>query len=147
MRDKIVYEKLNSGDEEDIQFLKECCSIPEIEKFIKISDSFFHYVTNTLNVYYYKILLDNKIVGGLHLQVKDDILYFSIWVMPSYQRIGIAEKVVNDLKNNYFNLNYDEIQVGVAVSNKKSISLFKKLEFEEIKIEEDIIDFKYTIKN
>jgi len=106
----ISYEKLKNEDKKDIDFLKKCCNNPEIEKFIKLSDSFFDFVTKTPNIYYYKIKIENEIVGGLHLQVSENVLYLSIWVLPSFQRKGIAEHVINDLKSDCFKLNYNEIE-------------------------------------
>ena len=142
----ISYEKLKNEDKKDIDFLKKCCNNHEIEKFIKLSDSFFDFVTKTPNVYYYKIKIENEIVGGLHLQVSEDVLYLSIWVLPSFQRKGIAEHVINDSKSDCFKLNYNEIRAGIAKNNIKSLSLFKKLEFEEVLIEDGIVDVKYVLK-
>lgn len=143
----ITYEKLSGSDKDDIEFLKNCHKIREIEKFIKISDVFFDYVTSTPNIYYYKIIINNKIVGGLHLQVKNQILYCSIWILPDFQKKGVAGCVINDLKSDCFKLNYNEIQAGINKNNINSLSLFKKLDFEETKVEDGIVDVKYVIKH
>lgn len=145
MRNILTYSKLCKNDKIDIKFLKNCHNIPEIKKFISISKNYFDYVTDTKNVFYYKILLNNEIVGGLHLEVDKNILYPAIWILPAYQRQGIAENVVCDIQNNYFSIIYDKIHAGIEKDNIKSLFLFNKLGFKQIDIEDGIINVEFVM--
>ena len=48
----ITYKRMVSDKDEDIPLLAEVYKKPEIARYLSIGDNFFHYVTNTENVYF-----------------------------------------------------------------------------------------------
>ena len=63
-------------------------SEPSAAKYISISDDYFTYVVNTKDVVYYKILVDDKAVGGIHCEHSGSTLYLSICVDEEHRRLG-----------------------------------------------------------
>lgn len=114
--------------------------IPEISRYIDISDNFFDYVTNTENVYLLKILKSETLIGNIHFEIYDDIMYIAIMVIPKFQRKGIAKNAVEYVINNYkCNKYYASIEEG----NNSSIKLFESLGFKYESKEDDILNYVY----
>ena len=71
MRQKFMndlkYIRILSEDDHDIPKLTQIHKLPDISRFLSIGDSYFHYVTNTENVYFYKIHKYNTLIGSVHL--------------------------------------------------------------------------------
>ena len=49
----LTYKKMQFDDDIDITYLVGIYKMPEIARYLSISDNYFHYVTNTENVYFY----------------------------------------------------------------------------------------------
>ena len=135
----IKYELLIRNDRH-IDDEKTIYKIPEISRYIDISDNFFDYVTNTENVYLLKILKGETLIGNIHFEIYDDIMYIAIMVIPKYQRKGIAKNAVEYVMNNYkCNKYYASIEEG----NNSSIKLFESLGFKYESKEDDILNYVY----
>ena len=128
---KIKYERLKSTDAADILYLKQCAQRPEIKRFISESENYYDFVTKIPGEFYYKILYEGKIVGGLHLEIKNKECYPAIWVLPEYQGKGIAKKCISDLINGVFSKDFKTIVAGIENENEKSLNLFKSLGFKK----------------
>ena len=62
-----------------------------------ISDNYFHYVTETEGVIYYKIMTDGILTGGIHSELHGKTVYLSVCVDEKYRRLGIAEKALKKI--------------------------------------------------
>lgn len=114
----------------DIAFLQKIHDLPQISRFIGIDkDIYFHYVTTTENVVYYKILLHNNLVATLHCECVDDTLYLSLLVIPEYQKRGIGSQILRDVKLKKLDLHFSKIQVAIEKDNIASVRLFKNMGF------------------
>lgn len=102
----------------------------EISEFIHVDlKNYFNYVTSTDNVYYYKMIKNNDIIGGIHCEIIDTVLHLSIFINPLFQNQGYGTKILNGLIKNKFNFNITEIIANIEYNNIKSINLFKKVGF------------------
>ena len=53
----LTYKKMQFDDDIDITYLVGIYKMPEIARYLSISDNYFHYVTNTENVYFFATCL------------------------------------------------------------------------------------------
>ena len=91
-----------SEDDYDIPRLTQIHKLPDISRFLSIGDNYFHYVTNTKNVYFYKIHKDNTLIGSVHLEKNGGVLYMDILIFPEFQHKGFGTKIIEDIKNDVF---------------------------------------------
>ena len=120
----------------DIYFIEHIYSV---KRFISISDNYFDYVTKTENVYYYKILLQDKLIGGIHIEKYDDKLYLSICIDPLYQNKGYAKYSLNEVLKLF---DFKEIEVSIEEDNISSIKLFESVGFKCIVQEDELLMYK-----
>lgn len=74
----LVYEKLLQGDK-DIPELLAVYRMSEIAEYFSIDfRNYFTYVTQTENVFYYKVLKDEKIIGSVHAEIWDNVLHIGL---------------------------------------------------------------------
>ncbi len=137
----LIYKRIISIDDEDIYKIKLIHQIPQISQYISISDNYFHYVTSTKNVYFYKIYYYDKLVGTTHLEIQQNILYMDILVFPEFQGNGIGTKIVTDIQNDIFKLGYDKIEVSIDEKNIPSIRLFEKAGFVFVSKEDELKNY------
>lgn len=137
----LIYKRIISIDDEDIYKIKLIHQIPQISQYISISDNYFHYVTSTKNVYFYKIYYDDKLVGTTHIEKQQNILYMDILVFPEFQGNGIGIKIVTDIQNDIFKLGYDKIEVSIDEKNIPSIRLFEKAGFVFVSKEDELKNY------
>lgn len=142
----LIYKRMISIDDEDIYKIKLIHQIPQISQYISISDNYFHYVTSTKNVYFYKIYYDDKLVGTTHIEKQQNILYMDILVFPEFQGNGIGTKIVTDIQNDIFKLGYDKIEVSIDEKNIPSIRLFEKTGFVFVSKEDELKNYVYIKK-
>ncbi len=135
---KIELVPLTLEDDDDILELKRIYSLPSIAKFISTSDNYFNYVTGTEGVWLYKIFCDGKIVGSVHYEKDDRIMYLSICIDEKWRRKGIAEATLNQVIFTQTN-DIDVVEVSIDERNFPSLALFGKLGFMEISREEELI--------
>lgn len=140
---KLKYKRMVNQEDTDIFLINEMHSKPEIKKYISISDNYFNYVTTTENVFFYKVYKDRNLVGTIHLEKNDNILYMDILIFPEFQKAGLGTKVISDIKNDIFNLNIKKIEVSIAESNIPSLKLFEKSGFKFISQDNGLKNYEY----
>ena len=104
--DDLTYERLLDEKDIAIPTLKAIYQLPEVSMYISISDNYFYYVTNTANVYFYKVYDKGNLIGAIHLELNKHLLYMDILIFPQFQRKGFATKVIRDIQKDIFKLNY-----------------------------------------
>jgi RimJ/RimL family protein N-acetyltransferase len=130
-------------DDMDVAYLIEIYKMPEIAKYLSISDNYFHYVTNTENVYFYKVYENDKFIGTIHLEKQETVLFMSILVFREFQRIGLGTQIVKDIQNDVFGLDFDRIEISIDETNSASLRLFEKAGFTFVSKEDEILNFIY----
>ena len=114
---ELTYTRILTEDDSNIPHLLQIYQQPNVSQFISISDSYFHYVTNTPNVYFYKVYEKEKLIGAIHLEKNENLLYMDILIFPEFQKMGFATRVIKDIQNDIFGLNYDRIEISIDESN------------------------------
>lgn len=141
----MTYTRIVSEVDADIPHLIEVYKLPGISQFLSISDSYFQYVTSTANVYFYKIYFKEVLIGAIHLEKNDDLLYMDILVFPEFQRQGFATRVIKDIQNDIFGLRYERIEISIDESNSASIKLFINAGFSFFSREDELLNYIYEL--
>lgn len=115
----LIYKRLLSEDDADIFQLLQIYQLPNVSRFISIGDNYFHYVTSTPNVYFYKVYDREKLVGSIHLEKNEDI------------------------KQDILGLNYKKIEISIDESNIASIKLFENAGFIFVSKEDELMNFVF----
>lgn len=139
----LTYKKMIFEDDTDVPQLLEIYQLPEIAQYLSIADNYFHYVTNTANVYFYKVYENNKLVASTHLEKQGTILFMDILVFPEFQRKGLGTKIIKDIQNNILGLDYERIEVSIDERNTASMKLFENTGFIFVSKEDELLDFAY----
>ena len=139
----LIYKRLSSEDDADIFQLLQIYQLPNVSRFISIGDNYFHYVTSTPNVYFYKVYDREKLVGSIHLEKNEEILYMDILVFPEFQRMGYATEMVEDIKQDILGLSYKKIEISIDESNIASIKLFENAGFIFVSKEDELMNFVF----
>ncbi len=143
---ELVYRIVSSENDADIPYLIKAYKLPNVSRFISIGDNYFHYVTNTINVFLYKIYRYEKLIGSIHLEKSGNLLYMDILIFPEFQRLGFATMVIEDIQNDVFGLNYDRIEISIDEGNVASIRLFEKAGFLLVSQENELLNYAYEKK-
>lgn len=140
------YVRLSSEKDRDIPYLLSVYKLPEITRFIGINEeNFFHYVTATENVFYYKAYKNEQLAGTAHCELLDGILYLALMVMPEFQRQGIGTEIVRDIQGGRLALPFTQIEVSIDKANTASLRLFQKMGFTKIGEDEDLAEFTWSV--
>ncbi len=139
----LAYMRILSEDDVDIPQLLKIYQLPSISQFLSISDNYFHYVTNTESVYFYKVYEKEKLIGTIHLEKDEKLLYMDILIFPEFQRMGFATRVIKDIQNDIFGQNYDRIEISIDESNIASLKLFENAGFTFVSKEDELLNFVY----
>lgn len=139
----LAYMRILSEDDVDIPQLLKIYQLPSISQFLSISDNYFHYVTNTESVYFYKVYEKEKLIGTIHLEKDEKLLYMDILIFPEFQRMGFATRVIKDIQNDIFGHNYDRIEISIDESNIASLKLFENAGFTFVSKEDELLNFVY----
>lgn len=140
------YIQITSVKDNDIPYLLSIHKIPEISHFISINEkNYFHYVTTTENVFYFKVYKNDDLVAALHCELFNNMLCMSILVIPNFQKQGIGTAIFYDIQNGVLPLTYTHIKVSIDKFNSPSLRLFKKMNFTETSEDEDLIDFIWSV--
>ena len=91
-----------------------------------------------------KIYESKKLIGTIHLEKCEDLLYMDILIFPEYQRMGFATSVVSDIQNDTFGLNFKRIEIAIDESNTASIKLFERAGFSFVSKEDELLNYVYT---
>ena len=127
----------------DVPRLAEIYQEPEIAQYLSISDNYFHYVTNTENVHFYKVYKNGELIGTTHLEKQGTILFMDILVFPKFQRAGLGTKIVKDIKDDVFELGYKIIEISIDETNFASLRLFENAGFVFTSKENELMNFVY----
>ena len=136
-------------DENDIAVseLKAIYQLPEVSRYLNISDHYFCYVTKTSGVYFYKVYNKDELIGAIHLELNGNLLYMDILIFPKFQRKGFATKVIEDIQNDIFKLNYNRIEISVDETNSASLKLFENAGFARASKDDELINLVYQKTN
>lgn len=143
--DDLTYERLLDEKDIAIPTLKAIYQLPEVSMYISISDNYFYYVTNTANVYFYKVYDKGNLIGAIHLELNKHLLYMDILIFPQFQRKGFATKVIKDIQNDIFKLNYNKIEISIDETNRASLKLFEIAGFTRTSKDDELVNLVYQI--
>lgn len=136
---ELALKKLERNDS-DIAILRELHNEPSVKKYLSIGDNYFEYCTSTQNVQYIKILLSGVIIGGIHLETDNDILYLSIFIATEYRQKGYARECIGYIIDK-FTEGINFIKVSIEEENVPSIKLFESLGFTYADQEEELKNY------
>ena len=140
----MIYTLLTDINDKDIPQILSVYNIPSVSRYVSIDeDSYWNYVTETPNVFFYKVFDNGNLVATTHLELADRVLYMDIVVFPQYQNRGIGTSILGDIKNKSLSLDYSEISVSIDESNIASIKLFEKSGFKYVGREDELLDYIY----
>ena len=142
----MVYQRLIDANDTDI--LQLCCvmDLPNISRFISYDkEKYWQYVTSTNSVFYYKVYKRNSLVGAIHLEVNDKILYMSILVFPEYQNQKIGSCIIQDIQDRKLPIDFERIEVSIDKTNIASIRLFEKMNFKLFAKEKELFTYIYQM--
>ena len=142
----LTYKRMCLEDDTDIPELITIYQIPEIAQYISIGNNYFRYVTNSEEVYFYKVYENNKLIGTTHLERQESVLFMAILVFPKFQRMGFGAQIVKDIQNDIFGLDFDRIEISIDKTNSASLKLFEKAGFIRTLKEDELINFVYQRK-
>ena len=124
----MTYERITSEVDKDIPYLNTILEMPQISRYISVDkENFWRYVTETENVFYYKVVDDGALVGAVQLELAGDVLYMDIMVIPEFQRQGIGTSVIRDIQNGVLPLSFERIEISIDERNIASIKLFENI--------------------
>ena len=140
------YIRMTDTADSDIPVLNQIYLLPEISKFISISDNYWNYITTEEKVSYYKIYSENTLVGTVHTEFDRNTLYLSVLVFPEHQNKGYGTAAIKDIKSGVLPCTFDRIEVSVATDNTASIRLFEKCGFVCVSQKEDLLNYVYECR-
>ena len=140
------YKRLLLENDNDVLKIKEVLLLPEVSRFVSISESYFKYVTSTAGVYFYKVYMKDTLVATTHLEISGSVLYMDVVVFPEYQGKGIGKSIIKDVQNDVFGLQYDVIEVAIDESNLASLRAFEHSGFRLASKDGELLNFTYRRK-
>ena len=142
----MTYQRIISTNDSDIPYLSSILQLTDVSKFIRIDESnYWNYVTQTENVFYYKVFLNNELVASTHCEISNKTLYMDIMVIPQHQRKGIATSILSDIMSGKLQLDFDKIEVSIDEQNIASIKLFEKMNFKFVSKEDELLNYTYSL--
>ena len=139
----MTYTRMISVDDTDIPQLILIYQIPEISQYLSIGENYFPYVTNTTNVFFFKVYMNNKLIGSIHLEKQEKTLYMDILVFPEFQRMGFGTRIIKDIQDDIFELDYEKIEISIDERNSASLRLFENAGFTFVSKEDELMNFVY----
>lgn len=141
------YQRMMDEKDVDISYLASIFKLPEISRYISIDEqNYWHYVTSSDNVYFFKVYDDESLVATIHCEVIERALYMDVMVVPEYQRKGIATSVLDDIQSGNLISGFDRIEVAIDENNVASIRLFEKMGFDFVSKEDELLNYVYEVK-
>ena len=139
----LTYTRMLLEDDNDIPQLVKVFTLPEVAQYLSIADNYFHYVTNSENVYFFKVYENSRMIGSIHIEKHGAVLYMDILVFPEYQKRGLGTCIIKDIQHGIFGLSYERIEVSIDERNTASLRLFKNAGFICTSKNDELIDFVY----
>ena len=140
----MTYCLLKKADDADIPLILSVYKQPLISQFISIDEeNYWKYITDTDNVYFYKIYKDDILVSTIHLELDNCVLYMSVVVFPEHQKQGIATTILKDIQAGKLELDFDKIQVSIDEKNIASLKLFESVGFICVNKDEELLEYEY----
>ena len=140
----MIYRLLSDTKDNDLAFIRSAFDSPSIARFIGIDpDNYWHYVTETHGVYFYKILREDRLVGTVHCELDKRTLYLSVAVFEGHQNKGIGFEVLCDIIAGKLDIGFDEIRVSIDENNAASIRLFEKAGFICTAKTDELYEYEY----
>jgi len=139
----LTYRRMILADDPDILTLNTIFQTPAIRQYIHISEPYFRYVTENEHVYFYKVYENDSLIGSIHLEKQETVLFMALVVFPEFQRRGIGTSIVNDIQKDIFGLNYQRIEISIEEQNLASLRLFQKAGFVFTSKHEELIELVY----
>ena len=141
----MTYRLVKNFDDEDIPTILSVYKQPSISQFISIDEeNYWKYITDTDNVYFYKIYKDDVLLATIHLELVDCVLYMSVVVFPEYQKQGIATTILKDIQAGKTGLDFNKIQVSIDEKNTASLKLFESAGFICVNKDEELLEYEYS---
>ena len=141
------YQRMMNENDKDIPYLTSVFRLPKISRYISIDEqNYWHYVTSSDNVYFFKIYDDDSLAATTHCEVVDRVLYMDIMVIPEQQGKGIATTVLKDIQLGNLVSGFDRIEVAIDENNVASIRLFEKMGFDFVSKEDELLNYVYEVK-
>ena len=138
--------RIISESDKDISYIQAIYQLPLISRFIGISDNYFTYVIKNSNVYFYKIYLDDILVGTTHLEICKSTLYMDVVVIPQYQHNGVGTNILRNIQNGCLPIAFERIEVYIDENNTVSKRLFEKMGFVFVSKEDELEKYLYIAK-
>lgn len=83
----MIYRRIDSQNDPDISYLDEILNLPEFSRFINVDkNNYWTYVTNTENVFYFKVFENDVLVAATHCEISNRTLYMDISVFHNTDR-------------------------------------------------------------
>ena len=141
----MTYCLLKKDDDADIPLILSVYKQPLISQFISIDEeNYWKYITDTDNVYFYKIYKDDILVSTIHLELDNCVLYMSVVVFPEHQKQGIATTILKDIQGGKLELDFDKIEVSIDEKNTASINLFESAKFVCVGKDTELLEYEYS---
>ena len=141
----MTYCLLKKADDADIPLILSVYKQPLISQYISIDEeNYWKYITDTDNVYFYKIYKDDILVSTIHLELDNCVLYMSVVVFPEHQKQGIATTILKDIQAGKLKLDFDKIQVSIDEKNTASINLFESAKFVCVGKDTELLEYEYS---
>ena len=142
----MTYLRIITTNDPDIPYLASILKLSEIAKFISIDESnYWNYVTQTENVFYYKVFFNDELIAATHCEISNKILYMDIMVIPRHQGKGIATAILSDILSGKLQLDFNKIEVAIDEQNTASIKLFEKMNFKLVSKEDELLNYTYSL--
>ena len=137
----LIYIRLMKTDDADIPQIAAAYQLKEIVRYINIGEQYFDYVTDNENVYFYKVYEGETLIGAVHLEKQQGILFMSIVIFPEYQRADRGTRILTDIQTDAFGLGFERIEVSIDQTNIASIRLFEKAGFVFVSQEDELKNY------
>ena len=141
----MIYRLIKDLDDADIPLILSVYKQPLISQFISIDEeNYWKYITDTDNVYFYKIYKDDILVSTMHLELDNCVLYMSVVVFPEHKKQGIATTILKVIQAGNLELDFDKIQVSIDEKNTASINLFESAKFICVGKDTELLEYEYS---
>ena len=138
------YIPVTTKNDPDIPRLLAVYRLPEVARYISIDEqNYFAYVTETPDVFYYKVYREETLVAATHLECFDGTLYMDLVVLPTYQQNGIGTRILQDILRGALPIAFNRIEVSIDERNTVSRRLFQKTGFSFLSKDQELENYVY----